>query len=174
MKRHNFIWLCLVLVLFLTGTLSTSVGETILPATGNYVTAEVESSYVWPCPSSRHLTSGFGNRKIAIYGQERMHTGIDILAATGSEVLAIQSGTVLVSTYDGGWGNYVIINHGNNILSLYAHLNSRAVERGDSVTRGQIIGEVGNTGISSAPHLHFEMRENGKSFNPFRFTFSDQ
>lgn len=174
MKRHNFTWLSLILVLFLTGTLSSSAEEIPLPATGSYVTAEAQSDYLWPCPASRQITSGYGNRKIALYGYERMHTGLDILAATGSEVLAMQSGTVLVSTYDGGWGNYIIINHGNNILSLYAHLNSRTVERGDSVTRGQLIGEVGNTGISSAPHLHFELREHGKSFNPFRFPFSDQ
>ena len=173
---NNCKWFCVILALFIcvSGLLSSS--EIQVPAmleNQNEFTEE-QNDFLWPLPVSRQITSGFGNRKIAIYGRERLHTGIDLLAATGSEVVAIQSGTVIVSTYDGGWGHYIIINHGNNILSLYAHLNSRTVELGETVTRGQLIGEVGNTGISTAPHLHFEMRENGKPFNPFRFPFSDE
>lgn len=126
----------------------------------------------WPVPTSRHITSFFGNRTISLYGTHRFHTGVDILAATGTEVLAMEAGTVLVSTYDGGWGNYLIVSHGDNLLSLYAHLNSRSVQRGETVRQGQSIGTVGNTGLSTAPHLHFELRENGVPINPFRYVFS--
>lgn len=87
-------------------------------------------------------------------------------------MIATGSGTVLVSTYDGGWGNYILINHGDNLVSLYAHLSTRTVSRGDTVSAGDVIGTVGNTGISTAPHLHFELRENGKPIQPFRYTFS--
>lgn len=168
--------LCFILIFLLSLSCFLSVSDAKLPSLlrNQQEQTEEQNSYLWPLTASRQITSGFGNRKIAIYGRERLHTGVDLLAATGAEVVAVQSGTVIVSTYDGGWGHYIIINHGNNILSLYAHLNSRTVERGESVTRGQLIGEVGNTGISTAPHLHFEMRENGKAFNPFRLTYSDE
>lgn len=129
-------------------------------------------TFVWPAPNSHYLTSGFGNRKIALYGYERLHTGVDIHTAVGDPVLAIADGTVLVSVYDGGWGEYLIINHGDNLVSLYAHLDSRSVSRGDKVTAGQQIGTSGNSGLSSGPHLHFELRQNGKSINPFRYTYN--
>ena len=84
---------------------------------------------------------------------------------------AMSSNGYVSESYDGGWGDYIMINHGNNLISLYAHLNSRSVKRGDTVTAGQEIGTTGNSGISSGPHLHFELRENGKAVNPFRYTF---
>ena len=127
--------------------------------------------FLWPVGDNRYITSGFGNRKIALYGYERLHTGVDINTATGTPVTAIAGGTVIVSVYDGGWGDYIMINHGNNLISLYAHLDSRSVKRGDTVTAGQKIGTTGNSGISSGPHLHFELREHGKAINPFRYTF---
>lgn len=165
--------LCFAALLLFSGVPS-SVQSVSLPLAGTYVTASENVGFLWPTPTSKYITSGFGNRKIALYGVERFHTGIDIHGAIGTEVLAIADGTVIVSTYDDGWGDYMIINHGNNILSLYAHLNCRYIKRGESVARGQAIGELGNSGFSSGPHLHFEMRENGKSVNPFRFTYHDQ
>ena len=150
-----------------TGFIHPPLGET-------YITTTHDAEYRWPVPTSRTITSLFGNRSIALYGRERMHTGIDIIAVTGEDVLAAQSGTVLVSVNDPGWGEYVIINHGNNIVSLYAHMNARAVERGDYVETGQLIGWVGNSGLSEASHLHFELRKNGKPINPLQFTYSDQ
>lgn len=172
-KRIRVVVFCIA-ALCLFGSITSSVQTYTPPLSGTYVTAPEDVGFLWPAPSSKYITSGFGNRKIALYGFERFHTGVDIHGAVGTEVLAIADGTVIVSTYDDGWGDYMIINHGNNILSLYAHLNCRYIKRGESVTRGQAIGELGNSGFSSGPHLHFEMRENGKYINPFRFTFSDQ
>ena len=171
----KYIWLCLILAIAcLSPSLSKATMEVPLQLAQNYSTAETEVGWLWPVPTSRTITSLFGNRNIALYGFERMHTGIDIHAATDVDVLATQSGTVLVSTFDNGWGHYIIVNHGDNIVSLYAHLNARTVKRGESVTRGQVIGKVGNTGFSEAPHLHFELRESGKPINPFRFTYEDK
>jgi len=173
-KKILHIFAISIAALCLFRVLSPSVRTVMLPLSGTYVTAAEDADFLWPAPSSRYITSGFGNRKIPLYGFERLHTGVDIHGAIGTEVLAIADGTVIVSTFDDGWGDYMIINHGNNILSLYAHLNCRYIKRGESVTRGQAIGELGNSGFSSGPHLHFEMREHGKPINPFRFTFADQ
>lgn len=171
---YKLILLCVLLTVLFSPISAEHTATIQEPLSQTNTASAAETDFLWPVPGSRHITSFFGTRNIEIYGYERQHTGIDISAATDAGVLAIGSGTVLVSTYDGGWGHYIIINHGNNIISLYAHLNSRAVARGETVTRGQPIGAVGNTGISSAPHLHFELRENGKPINPFRFTFADE
>lgn len=175
MKKSIIICISLLLAALCLFQIAPSAVQTItVPLAGTYTTADTEEGYLWPAPTTKNITSGFGNRKIPLYGFERFHTGVDIHGAIGTEVLAIADGTVIVSTYDDGWGDYMIINHGNNILSLYAHLNCRYIKRGESVTRGQAIGELGNSGFSSGPHLHFEIRENGKSVNPFRFTYHDQ
>ena len=132
---------------------------------------DTTTRFAWPAPDSRHITSTFGNRTISLYGYERFHTGIDINAATGSPVVAAEDGTVIVSVYDGGWGNYIMINHGDNLITLYAHLNERHVEVGQSVLKGEQIGTTGNSGLSSGPHLHFEVRVNGKSTEPFLYSY---
>ena len=169
------ICICLLLYAVCFGFID-SAHERFLPQPlgDSHTSVTEKTDYRWPVPASKTITSLFGNRSIALYGRERMHTGIDIIASTGEEVLAAQSGTVLVSVNDPGWGEYLIINHGNNVVSLYAHLNARAVERGETVEAGQVIGWVGNSGLSEAPHLHFELRKSGKSINPLQFTYSDQ
>lgn len=174
MKKRMLCISLLLAALCLFQISSPAVQTVTLPLAGTYTTADTAEGFLWPAPTSKYITSGFGNRKIALYGYERFHTGVDIHGAIGTEVLAIADGTVIVSTYDDGWGDYMIINHGNNILSLYAHLNCRYIKRGESVQRGQAIGELGNSGFSSGPHLHFEIRENGKSINPFRFRYYDE
>ena len=163
--------LCFALLIALLCCLPKQEATPSRPLAATESTTSETASFLWPVGDCRHITSGFGNRKIALYGYERLHTGIDINTATGTPVTAIAGGTVIVSVYDGGWGDYIMINHGNNLISLYAHLNSRTVKRGDIVSSGQEIGTTGNSGISSGPHLHFELRENGKSVNPFRYTF---
>lgn len=173
-KRHIPFYICLLAAVCLFFALTQSSGFTTHPLGQSYVTASDDAEFLWPVPTSKTITSLFGNRKIAIYGRERMHTGIDIHAATDVDVLATQSGTVLVSTFDDGWGEYIIINHGDNTLSLYAHMHARAVKRGETVERGQRIGWVGNSGISEAPHLHFELRKSGKPINPLQFNYSDE
>lgn len=126
-------------------------------------------SYIWPTPSSKLVTSGYGNRTISLYGYEKFHAGIDIGASMGASILAADGGTVLVSAYDGGYGNYIMINHGDGRVTLYGHMSARAVSAGTSVTQGQVIGYVGSTGNSSGPHLHFEVRVNGGTVNPLQY-----
>ena len=126
-------------------------------------------SYIWPCPSSKAVSSGYGNRTIDLYGYQKFHAGIDIAAGMGNNIIAADGGTVIVSGYDGGYGNYIMINHGEGRVSLYAHMSSRAVSVGTNVTKGQVIGYVGSTGNSTGPHLHFEVRVNGGTVNPLKY-----
>ena len=126
-------------------------------------------SYVWPCPSSKGITSGYGMRKINLYGYEKFHAGIDVGANMGASIIAADGGTVIVSTYDGGYGNYIMINHGGGRVTLYAHMSSRAVTVGTTVNKGQVIGYVGSTGNSTGPHLHFEVRNNGGTVDPLTY-----
>ncbi len=126
-------------------------------------------SYMWPLPASKGISSGYGMRKISLYGYEKFHAGIDVPASIGKSILAADGGTVIVSTYDGGYGNYVMINHGNGRVTLYAHMSGRAVDVGATVNKGQVIGYVGSTGNSTGPHLHFEVRVNGSTVDPLTY-----
>ena len=123
---------------------------------------------MWPCPSCHYITSQFGWRYHPIYHTQKYHSGVDIGASYGSAIYAADSGTVVRSAdgWNGGWGNYVMINHGNGMQTLYAHMSSRAVSVGQTVSRGQTIGYVGSTGMSTGPHLHFEMYINGSRVDP--------
>lgn len=123
----------------------------------------------WPCPSSSRITSPYGWR--VLFGVSDFHTGIDIGATMGSNICAAESGTVILSSYgwNGGYGNYIIINHGNGITTRYAHASQLYVSVGQTVTKGQVIAAVGTTGNSTGPHLHFEVRENGSHTNPLNY-----
>jgi murein DD-endopeptidase MepM/ murein hydrolase activator NlpD len=120
--------------------------------------------FVWPVSGT--ITSPFGTRRHPVFGDMRFHGGIDIGAAHGTTVVAADSGSVIISSYNSSYGNYVVISHGNGITTLYAHLSTRSVSVGDSVSRGQQIGRVGSTGVSTGPHLHFEVSVNGTRVNP--------
>lgn len=120
-------------------------------------------TYIWPCPSCTYVTSKFGMREHPLFGDERPHTGIDIGAQAGAEVIAADSGTVAVATYSSSYGNYVTIYHSNGDYTLYAHMSSLTVTAGQNVTQGDVIGYVGSTGWASGPHLHFEIRVNGST-----------
>ena len=136
------------------------------------------AEYIWPVPTNGYISSGFGPR--TLYGAYDYHTGIDIStgwgngwpAISGQKIVASNSGVVTkaigyYSDYTGyGYGNYVIIDHGNNNFSLYGHCKSISVKVGDVVTQGQKIGTVGSTGNSTGPHLHFEIRINGSAVDP--------
>lgn len=126
-------------------------------------------NYIWPSNSSYVVTSGYGWRTIALYGSARFHAGIDIGASMGTPILAADGGNVIVSSYDGGYGNYVMINHGDGRSTLYGHMSSRGVSVGQTVTQGQVIGYVGSTGNSTGPHIHFEVRVNGGTVNPLKY-----
>lgn len=123
----------------------------------------------WPTPGYSRITSDYGMRNHPVLKQKRMHTGIDIGAPMGAKVVAGESGRVIMARPFGAYGNTVILEHGSNITSLYAHLSSFTVKEGDEVLRGDQIGKVGSTGLSTGPHLHFEVRENGEPVNPWPY-----
>ena len=123
----------------------------------------------WPCPASSRITSQYGYR--ILFGVRDFHTGIDIGAGTGSNICAAESGTVILAAYgwNGGYGNYMIVSHGNGVTTRYAHASALYVTAGQTVTKGQVIGAVGTTGNSTGPHLHFEVRINGSHQNPLNY-----
>ncbi len=122
---------------------------------------------VWPSYCT-YITSRQGPRTHPVTGEYKNHGGTDIGASYGTAIWAADSGTVVYSSdgWNGGWGNYVMIDHGNGMQTLYAHMSSRAVSVGQTVSRGQTIGYVGSTGMSTGPHLHFEMYVNGSRIDP--------
>ncbi len=123
----------------------------------------------WPTPSSYNITSPYGNRYHPITKKYRMHTGIDIGAPSGASVLAANDGVVIFSGSNGGYGKCLIIDHGGGIATLYAHNSSLSVSNGKEVKRGEEIAKVGSTGLSTGPHLHYEVRENGSTVDPMKF-----
>ena len=130
--------------------------------------------FAWPTPGYTTITSPFGTRMHPIYKEMRTHYGIDISAPHGARVIAADHGTVITSSYNSSYGNYIVISHGNNrlgnnVTTLYAHLSSRNVREGARVARGDTIGRVGSTGVSTGPHLHFEVSINGTRVNPQRY-----
>jgi murein DD-endopeptidase MepM/ murein hydrolase activator NlpD len=132
-------------------------------------TVKGTGTLVWPAPSCTIVTSQYGMRYHPVYGEYRMHTGIDIGAKYGTNIVAADSGTVITSKYSSSYGNYIVISHGNGVTTLYAHLSSRSVKEGASVTQGQTIGKCGSTGISTGAHLHFEVSVNGSRVNPLKY-----
>lgn len=112
------------------------------------------------------LTSGFGYRVSPITGETGIHTGLDMAADYGTSVYAAADGTVLDSAYDSSYGNYVKIQHEDNVVTIYAHCSRLCVEEGDEVEQGDKIAEVGSTGSSTGNHLHFEMRKGNIRIDP--------
>lgn len=115
------------------------------------------------------ITSGFGPRVHPIYGDVRMHTGVDFGAATGTPIQAAADGVVVSAGPLGGYGNATVIDHGNGLATLYAHQSSIIVSPGQHVSRGQVIGYVGCTGLCTGPHLHFEVRVRGTPVDPMQY-----
>lgn len=121
--------------------------------------------YVWPCPGYSRVSSGYGNRVCPFHGQE-FHDGIDLAAASGTPILAFGPGTVTMSGWNGGYGNYISIDHGGGLMSFYGHCSALYVKKGATVKAGQKIAAVGTTGSSTGNHLHFGMHKNGSPVNP--------
>ncbi|MEO1561405.1 MAG: peptidoglycan DD-metalloendopeptidase family protein [Cyanobacteria bacterium J06632_19] len=129
----------------------------------------VRGSGIMALPSSGYISSPYGWRSHPVLGQGRLHTGIDFAANYGSTIRAADSGTVIYSGWYGGYGKTVIINHGKGITTLYAHSSKLYVKSGETVKRGQAISAIGSTGLSTGPHLHFEVRKNGRPVNPANY-----
>lgn len=125
--------------------------------------------FIWPCPASSRITSKFGARSSPTEGASSNHKGIDIGAPTGSNILAAAGGTVVVSTYSYSAGNYVMLNHGGGVYTVYMHASKLLCKVGDTVKQGQVIAKVGSTGYSTGPHLHFGIRLNGTYVNPSQY-----
>ena len=120
------------------------------------------------------VASGFGMRMHPVYNVPKMHYGIDFTAKTGTDIYATGDGKVeRVRKSYSGYGKHVIINHGFGYKTLYAHMHDFSVKQGQKVKRGDIIGQVGNTGTSTGPHLHYEVIRNNKKIDPTNFFFND-
>ena len=125
--------------------------------------------YIWPC-SSKYVTSPLGARYTGIAGASTNHAGIDIgRVGYTTQAVAAKAGTVIISAYNKYRGNYVVVSHGSGNTTTYQHLSSRSVSVGTYVAQGQVVGITGTTGVSSGPHLHFEITENGQIINPLKY-----
>lgn len=120
-------------------------------------------------PANAAISSGFGNRVHPILGYSRFHAGVDFAASYGSTIRAADSGRVIFAGWYGGYGQSVIIDHGNGLTTLYAHASRLFVREGQAVQQGQPVAAVGSTGLSTGPHLHFEVRQGGRPINPMAY-----
>ncbi len=126
-------------------------------------------TFIWPT-NTTYITSNFSpNRVNPVTGVLRPHTGTDVGAQSGAPIWAAASGTVTFAGVNGGYGNCVIINHGNGVSTLYAHMSAIETSTGATVYQGALIGRVGSTGNSTGPHLHFEILTNGTPVDPMQF-----
>jgi murein DD-endopeptidase MepM/ murein hydrolase activator NlpD len=128
-----------------------------------------ETSTGFRMPVQGRMTSPFGYRVHPILGYRRMHTGIDFGAAYGTPIVASGPGTVASAGWDGGYGKAVRLSHGGGLTTLYGHMSRLAVAPGQQVAAGQVIGYVGSTGLSTGPHLHYELHRNGERIDPASF-----
>ena len=131
--------------------------------------AVATGSIIWPSYSSNYVTSYFGNRFHPILNYWRNHNGIDIGAYAGTDVIAADGGTVITAEYSSSYGNYVMIDHGNGMVTLYAHMSKLCVSQGDSVNQEQTIGLCGSTGLSKGAHIHFEVWLDGSRVDPLSY-----
>lgn len=130
--------------------------------------ATINGIYLSVNPISGHITSRYGARESI---RDHTHQGLDIAAKIGTNIKAVADGKVIHSGEMGGYGNLIIIDHGNGITTYYGHCSKLIVKVGEKVNAGDIIAEVGNTGNSTGPHLHFEIRQNGKYVDPSKYLY---
>ncbi|MBO5831935.1 MAG: M23 family metallopeptidase [Alistipes sp.] len=130
---------------------------------------------IWPIDRTKlkRVSSLYGMRRHPRYGYWKMHDGVDLSAPKGTPVYATGNAVVAESHWEHGYGQLIELNHGFGYRTRYAHLSKRYVSPGDSVTRGQVIGEVGNTGVSTGPHLHYEVCFRGYTTNPIHYFNKD-
>lgn len=134
----------------------------------------IGGEFAWPLPGYYTITSQYGMRFHPILKIYKKHTGLDIGAPTGAYIIAANDGIVTQSTYSYSYGNFIMINHGGGVYTLYAHGSERLKEVGDTVQRGEAIMKVGSTGWATGAHLHFEIRINGQTIDPYDYITSIQ
>ena len=125
--------------------------------------------FTWPCPSYTRISDDYGMRMHPTLGVEKMHNGIDLAAPGGSAILAAYAGTVVAASYEASMGNYVMINHGDGLYTVYMHCSALYVSKGQDVSAGTKIAAVGSTGRSTGNHLHFGVRLNGAYVSPWNY-----
>lgn len=125
--------------------------------------------FTWPCPSSTRVTSDYGTRVSPMGGASSNHKGIDIGASGGAAIVAAADGTVTTASYSSAAGNYVMIDHGGGLYTVYMHASALLVSPGQTVSAGQTIAQVGSTGISTGNHLHFGVSLNGSYVSPWSY-----
>ena len=126
-------------------------------------------AFRWPCPSSTRVTSDYGTRVSPMSGASSNHKGIDIGASAGADIIAAADGTVTAASYSSAAGNYVMIDHGGGLYTVYMHASSLLVSPGQTVSAGDVIATVGSTGISTGSHLHFGVSLNGSYVSPWSY-----
>lgn len=126
-------------------------------------------AFRWPCPSSTRVTSDYGTRVSPMSGASSNHKGIDIGASAGADIIAAADGTVTAASYSSAAGNYVMIDHGGGLYTVYMHASSLLVSPGQTVSAGDLIAKVGSTGISTGSHLHFGVSLNGSYVSPWSY-----
>jgi len=123
----------------------------------------------WPCPGYTTITSEYGMRTHPVTGVYKLHNGIDIGAPKNAKIVSAAAGKVATVAYSTAWGNYVVVDHGGGVTTLYAHMTKATCKEGDKVSAGDQIGKVGSTGYSTGNHLHFTVYVNGSSVNPNKY-----
>lgn len=124
--------------------------------------------YTWPLPGHYSISSPYGYRQHPILGYAKFHSGVDIPAPSGTPIVAAKSGTVIMSQLMSGYGNVIMVDHGDTV-TVYAHCSALNKSVGDSVSAGDVVAFVGSTGLSTGPHLHFEVRVNGSTVDPLGY-----
>ena len=125
--------------------------------------------FTWPAPSYTRISSEYGNRMHPTVGVEKFHNGLDMAAPGGSPILAAYDGKVVAADYNSSMGNYIMIDHGDSLYTIYMHASALYVSKGTEVSKGDKIGAVGTTGRSTGNHLHFGVRLNGSYVNPWNY-----
>lgn len=148
-----------------SGVSATYNGKLDIPANVRLDKIDFGSDFCKPLDSAS-VTSLFDYRVNPVTGRYVFHTGIDLGAAQGANIYAMQSGRVIRAAYDSGYGNFVVIEHSNGIRTLYAHCSKLKVKAGETVKKGQVIALVGSTGNSTGPHLHLEFRKDNQRYDP--------
>ena len=125
--------------------------------------------FTWPCPGYTRISDEYGNRIHPILGVQQFHNGLDMAAPGGTAILAAYDGDVVAAAYSSSMGNYIMIDHGSGLYTIYMHCSALYVSKGQTVTKGQNIAAVGSTGRATGNHLHFSVRLNGNYVSPWNY-----